>query len=251
LTLSKTKDYRRILNDLPDWENYLLQECGLPGPRANLELLQAVADEGNEALFRRYLESEASQAEANSPYVFLVACGVVGLGKLLADGQAGLLAEIRSYASDPRWRVREAVVMALERWAQADPAAWLQAMEVWSTGSWLEKRAAIAAMCHPYLLKEAEKSSRVLTILDEVTASLPAMGERRNEEFRVLRQTLGYCWSVAAAANPGRGKALLEKWSASEDPDVQWILRENLKKNRLALMDATWVETMAVRLHMR
>jgi hypothetical protein len=34
----------------------------------------------------------------------------------------------------------------------------------------------------------------------------------------------------------------LEKWFASEDPDVRWIMKENLKKERLSRMDAAWVE---------
>jgi len=28
---------------------------------------------------------------------------------------------------------------------------------------------------------------------------------------------------------------------ASTDPDVRWIMKENLKKNRLLRMDADWV----------
>jgi hypothetical protein len=34
----------------------------------------------------------------------------------------------------------------------------------------------------------------------------------------------------------------MEKWLASSDKDIQWIMRENLKKARLARMDAAWVE---------
>jgi hypothetical protein len=33
-----------------------------------------------------------------------------------------------------------------------------------------------------------------------------------------------------------------EKWLADPDKDVRWIMRENLKKNRLVRMDADWVE---------
>jgi hypothetical protein len=62
-----------------------------------------------------------------------------------------------------------------------------------------------------------------------------------NEGFRVLRQALGYCWSVAVVAFPEKGKKMMERWFASEDRDVRWIMRENLKKNRLVRMDAKWV----------
>ena len=44
--MSKTEDYRKKLRELESWDEYLLQESGLPGPRGNLELAQVVADEG-------------------------------------------------------------------------------------------------------------------------------------------------------------------------------------------------------------
>ena len=68
--------------------------------------------------------------------------------------------------------------------------------------------------------------------------------DRSGDDFKTLRQGLGYCWSVAAAACPETGKGLMEKWAACEDKDVRWIIRENLKKNRLLKMDAAWVEEM-------
>jgi hypothetical protein len=33
----------------------------------------------------------------------------------------------------------------------------------------------------------------------------------------------------------------MERWLASDDRDVRWIMRENLRKRRLARMDAAWV----------
>ncbi len=52
---------------------------------------------------------------------------------------------------------------------------------------------------------------------------------------------LAYCWSVAVAAFPEEGKPLMEKWFDSEDKDIRWMVKENLKKNRLVKMDADWV----------
>jgi hypothetical protein len=64
----------------------LLKESGLPGLRGNIELAQVVADEGNLALFQRYLTFTAEEAPTNSPYEFLAFCGTVGLGRILAEG---------------------------------------------------------------------------------------------------------------------------------------------------------------------
>ncbi len=60
----------------------------------------------------------------------------------------------------------------------------------------------------------------------------------------MLRKGLGYCWSVAVAALPEPGKARMERWLASDDPDVRWIMRENLKKARLQRLDPEWVARM-------
>jgi hypothetical protein len=69
--------------------------------------------------------------------------------------------------------------------------------------------------------------------------------DRREEPFRVLRQALGYCWSVAVAALPDEGMRRLERWVGSEDPDVRWIVRENLKKRRLRVIQDTRLEAWA------
>ena len=86
-----------------------------------------------------------------------------------------------------------------------------------------------------------EHAAAVLRILDEITASIPQVTDRKSDAFKTLRQGLGYCWSVAVAALPDDGKPLMENWLVSPDPDIRWIMRENLKKNRLVRMDAAWV----------
>jgi hypothetical protein len=240
--MSKIADYRNTLRACTDWDAYLLSESGLPGPRANLELLQAVADEGDEPLFRRYLAFTVAEASVNTPKVFLTACGVVGLGRLLAEGRMDLLETLHSYASDPRWRIRECVAMALQRLGDSNMPALLQAMAEWSQGNPLEQRAAAAALCEPRLLHDPAHTRQVLQILDGITTSLGRAAERKGEAYRVLKEGLGYCWSVAVVALPEEGKALMEKWLASEDKDIRWVMRENLKKNRLARLDAAWVE---------
>jgi predicted NAD/FAD-dependent oxidoreductase len=78
-------------------------------------------------------------------------------------------------------------------------------------------------------------------MLDAITTSLLAEPNRRTDEFKVLRQALAYGWSVAVAALPAAGKPLLEKWLTTEDRDLAWMARENLKKDRLKRMDAAWV----------
>lgn len=246
--MGRVEEYRDRLRGLAEWEPYLLRECGLPGPRGNLELAQAVAEEGSRELFERYAQLDAEQAPVNSPREFLAFCGVVGLGRLLAEGERGRLSELRRHASDPRWRLREGVAMALQRLGDADMDGLLAAMRVWAAGPPLVQRAAAAALCEPRLLGEPKRVRAVLWILDRVTASLQRSRDRRSADFLTLRQALGYCWSVAVAALPGEGKARMEKWLVSDDKDVRWVMKENLKKKRLARADAGWVEAWRKRL---
>jgi 3-methyladenine DNA glycosylase AlkC len=242
--VSKQQHYRQILRTLDDWEPFLLQESGLPGPRANLELLQAVADEGSEAQFRQWLTLGPDRAPVNSPEQFLAVCGVVGLGRLLAEGDRKVLPTLRSYACDPRWRMREGVAMALQRLGDRDMDALLAEMEGWSRGNWLEKRAAAAAVCEPRLLTEPQHAQRVLQLLDDITTSMANAEDRKSDAFRSLRQALGYCWSVAVAALPAEGTAAMERWLPAADPDVAWIIKENLRKKRLQRINPDWVDAL-------
>ena len=240
--MSRIDEYRRQLAGLADWEPYLCEHSGLPGPRANLELVQAVADAGDLARFDRFagLDDE-----------FLASCGAVGLGRLAAEGRLDLLPRLRKLASDRRWRVREGVAMGLQRIGDADMDRLLTEMEAWADGSPLEQRAAVAALCEPRLLREPGHVRRVLDVLDRVTRSLAASGERRAEPVRVLRQGLAYCWSVAAAALPEEGRRALDRWIGSEDPDVRWVMRQNLGKARIGRLGADWVADRRARLDAR
>jgi hypothetical protein len=250
-SVTKVKKYRESLRELEDWDSFLLQESGLPGPRGNIELARAVAEEGDEELILRYLACDEQRAPTNSPEEFLAFCGVLGLGRLLAEGRTEWLVTLRECASDERWRTREAVAMALQRWGQTDMDLLLQEMEVWSKGGPLEQRAAAAALCEPSLLKDRDETRRVLQVVDGITASIDGVEDRTSEQFKALRKGLGYCWSVAAAAEPQEGKRMMEKWFTSDDRDVLWIMKQNLRKKRLERMDAAWVQESKAKLGMR
>ncbi len=239
--MSKRDDYRQTLRKLSEWELYLLAESGLPGPRGNIELAQAVADEGDERLFLRLLTFDADVAPTNTPQEFLAFCGVVGLGQLVAEGRRDLMPALRLHANDPRWRMREGVAMALQRWGEVDMDGLLAEMVLWSQGSFLEQRAAAAALCEPALLRNPAHVERTLQILDVITASIAQATDRRSEAFQALRKGLAYCWSVAVVARPEAGKPMMERWLASTDRDVRWIMRQNLAKQRLVRADASWV----------
>ena len=213
------EQYRHALRTRDDWEPFLRSESGLPGARANLELVRAVGEEADEARLLRYARADEE---------FLVMCGAVGLGRLVSEGKREHLVRLRELASDSRWRVREAVAMALQRWGDQDFDSLAAEAERWGAGSPLEQRAAVAALCEPRLLRAPEAARRALDLVERVTLSLPRSRDR------ALRQALGYCWSVAVAALPAEGLERFGRLERESDPDLQWVMRENLKKARLA-----------------
>lgn len=241
--MSKVDDYREILRQTADWAEYLLRESWLPGRRANLELAAAAAEEGDADWFDHLLSFDASSAPVNTPYEFLAFCGALGHGKLLEEGDLRAVRTLRICASDPRWRMREAVAMALQRYGRAEMGALLDEMANWSAGILLERRAAAAGPCHPELLVEVDSAERVLRILNQITQSLLEEPDRRSADYIALSKALGYCWSVAAAAQPEIGKPIMERWMVSEDLHIRRIMKENLKMKRLERADSDWTET--------
>lgn len=236
--MTKTEEYCQALQSLNDWGPFLKKNSGLPGPRGNLELAYAVAETGTQKQFEQFLAVEGAE---NTPEVFVLFCGVVGLGKL-ACGNPALFERVRTYASDPRWRIREAVPTGLQLTGDQDMSLLLREMKKWSKGNWYEKRAAAATLAEPRLLKEEKYAKQVLQVLSQITRSMETDDKLKDESYKVLRQGMAYCWSVAVAALPNFGKPLMEEWLVSKDKDVRWLIRENLKKNRLVKVDAKWVK---------
>ncbi len=97
--MGRVEQYRAELRQLTEWEAYLKKNSGLPGTRANLELVEAVGDEADpERLWRLSASSDE----------FLAMCGTAGLGHLAVSGPVawvmqGNLAKARMAALGPSW----------------------------------------------------------------------------------------------------------------------------------------------------
>ncbi len=166
---------------------------------------------------------------------------------MLTLGRLGRVDELRPWASDGRWRVREAVATGLQLLGDADRERFRSTAAAWADGAPFEQRAALAGICEPRLL-DAATASLALELLDRVTVSFTALPDRRSDDAVALRKALCYCWSVAIAADPERGKPKLERWAASGDPDVRRIVRDNLGKSRLARVDQAWTDRLRAEL---
>lgn len=110
----------------------------------------------------------------------------------------------------------------------------MRKLEEWaSKGSLLEMRAAAAGVADPSILEDGEIAARALHIHETIIGRIPDVDDRGDESFRVLRKGLGYTLSVVVHAIPEEGFALMERLTSSPDPDILWIVKQNLKKKRL------------------
>src|SRR2546423_748225 len=155
--------YRAELRALKRWEPYLKKHSGLPGPRANLELVQAVGDEADSDRLWRF---SASADE------FLALCGTAGLGKVALMEPDTVMTWLRELASDRRWRVREGVAIALQRIGRESMPHLLAQMQVWAGEGPYVQRAAAAGLCGSDLLAEDPNTVPVVANLDCLISSL-------------------------------------------------------------------------------
>ncbi|MFN8197544.1 MAG: hypothetical protein U0R72_04330 [Nakamurella multipartita] len=95
----------------------------------------------------------------------------------------------------------------------------------------------MAGLCEPRLLRAPAEAARAIELCRRATDLLVRQdpATRRHPDWRTLRQALGYCWSVAVAADPAAGRPAFARLAQStDDPDVAWIVRTNASKRRLA-----------------
>lgn len=222
--------YRAELAELApaDLSDYLTQHSGLPGPRANLTLLDVAGDVLPEPQIWAFLDESEE---------YLACCGVVGLGRLIvaADDPGGLIQRLTVAAADDRWRVREAAAIAVQRIGDVSAELLRTIVSAWVDDvDPLVVRAGIAAICEPRLLSDPLTATAALAACEHATAALAAIppSARRTDAARVLRKGLAYCWSVAVAASPQQGlRAFFE--IGTDDPDLAWVVAQNLTKQRM------------------
>jgi hypothetical protein len=242
-------------------ERLLLAESGLPGPRGNLELVEAFARSISTTLLPGawlgtlydWADIDAEQAPTGDPREFLAFCAVVAFGTLYHTHACAypcsvrcdcphwpvqdqyIVETIRRAAVDPRWRLREAAAMALQHLGEGDSSALRETLASWLNGpSLLEQRAALAALAHPPLLRDrgmARFALRAGNAALKKLAALPAV-LRRGEDFRVLVKGMSYALSVLVASLPEEGFALLDRWSSYAASRGDAVLKRILEANR-------------------
>ncbi len=246
LLLNKIGSYEvELVNISPKkWDAFLKEHSHLPGPKANLELAKAFSRVGTLMDFKKYIRLDEEDAPENTPDEFLTFCGVIGFGQYLAEyHDGGLLMQLMERANDPRWRIREAVVLALQIIGKKRLSRLMGYLSSWVEGTYLEQRAAIKAICEPDLLTDPKAALLALELLEWATATMVECDDLQDEEYYILKEALSDCWSVAVVALPEKGKSMMDRWIKEKHPVVSLIMKENLQKERLSQLDQDWVKT--------
>lgn len=114
----------------------------------------------------------------------------------------------------------------------------------WLNGNATEQRADVAGLCEPKILKDKTDAERVLQILAKVTYKPGNFPPKLSEAEKVLRKALCYAWSVAIVSHPEAGKPMFEELVKNLNPHIKYIVKKNLKKNRISKMDKIWVNSI-------
>jgi hypothetical protein len=243
-------------------KDYIAANSNLPGPRGNLELAQAWGEvveayAGPAAaklwnLCIKLANISADEAPVNDPKELIPFCGAVGIGAIgsvLPEFFDQAIAALKVLANDSRWRMREAVPMGLTKLMTSRSQDTLQTLTAWTVdGTLLELRAVAAGVAEPALLKNEEIAATALELHKNIFKRVLKIEARKTEDFRVLKKALGYTLSVVVKASPQPGFTYMAQLVDIQDKDVQWIVKENLKKNRLVKNFPEEVATIKQRL---
>jgi hypothetical protein len=237
---------------------YLINNSNLPSPRGNLELAKAFADlvkdnSSNQSeklwqLCSEFIKITAEQAPTNNPMEFVAFCGAEGIGAIGSVSpqyfkQTLLIMKVQ--ANDSRWRMREGVCFGLQRLMAGHGMAVIEQFEEWlDNATLLELRVIAGSVADPPLLKDNKLANAALALHKEIFKKVLIIADRKSENFRILRKALGFTLSVVVRATPEPGFEFMRQLVNSKDADVRWILKENLKKNRLTKNFPEQVESL-------
>ncbi len=243
-----TRSIESLLADRDRLEHLVISNSCLPSPRANLEFASTFADvfgtRGYDAqlwsMLLDWSRIAAHEANTNSPREYLPFCALPALGLMALSSdspcQETLVCELLRAASDPRWRTREAVAIALQRIGERDWSFLRRFIEgcMPTAGPWVQ-RAILAGLAHPPLLISHVAAVFALDVADEILRAY-ARADRETlaaEPYRVLHKGLDYALSVFVAACPEDGFRFLGQWARHDEVEVKKVIAANLRKARL------------------
>lgn len=247
--LSDLQQYTLVNNKIV---SYLLAHSNLPGKRGNIELAFSFADYIEE-LYNVNTQQMFNYCVAliseNPPHIhvtgneeFLPFCGIIALGrigKIDSTKESDVIELIKNSAQDERWRIREAVAMAIQEMMDIRPEAIIKTLQAWANeDNYLIHRAVAAGLAEPRFMKNREIARISLDIHKAILDRIAREPARRDTEYQALVKGLCYTLSVIITGIEDEGFTYLETLIETGHPVMIKIVRENLKKKRLARLNA-------------
>jgi len=251
--LSKVSEYANLISGylngirFEKLKEFLKANSNLPGPRGNLEMAYAFGDcfagdidDVSWAFVVELSNIDSEQAPVNDPGEILPFCAALAAGSqyTYADNErkSQIKSILRAAMNDDRWRMREGAAMGYQRMAESDFGAVKEIFEsLYPDSNFVEKRAIIAALAHPPILKDKDVALYSLKISEDIMDGLAVLkpDELKSGGFKVLSKGLEYALSVFTAYAPDEGFKMLKAFAALPQKDLKRIIRSNLGKARL------------------
>ena len=221
----------------------LARLSGLPGPRANMGVLEAFADacalrgERADGLLIALAKLDADHAPGATPLEFLPMCGVAGLGaraSLDKKARAQLLSVLHESAEDFRFRVREVVPTALARVGAATGDELVPMLEEWTNG-FFHAAAALRALASPEWSVTLTKAAPVIARMDEAfrLADDAPRATQRYPGWKALIDVLAFAPGKLASRFGVAVFDMLVRWSTVKEPILRDVIEKNLQDPRL------------------
>jgi hypothetical protein len=251
--LSKVSEYTDsisgYLNEsrFEELKEFLKANSNLPGPRGNLEMAYAFADcfagdidDVSWAFVIGLSNIDSEQAPVNDPGEILPFCAALAAGSQYYRADEARKAQIRTILkaamNDERWRMCEGAAMGYQRMAERDFKAVKGIFDsLYPKSIFLEKRAIIAALAHPPILKEKDIAQYSLKVSEDIMDGILTLNteELKSDGFKVLSKGFEYALSVFVAYAPDEGFEMLRRFATAPQKDIKRIIRSNLGKARL------------------
>lgn len=227
---------------------------GLPGPRMNIGVAVAFANEcaargkAADRVVDKLASLDAEIAPGASELEFLPVCGVVAVGVRAAKekdrkARAKALAFLHDTSEDLRFRVREAAATALARIGASDPHGTVREVATWMDG-YFQAATVLRALGEQGWLDAIKDGETVLERLDEafVLARDAPRSAVRWPGWKALHEELGRVPAAVAARFGVPAFDMMAKWSAVEMPELRDAIEKNLRDGRLGGRFAREVE---------
>lgn len=220
----------------------LVKHSRLPGTRPNLELAEAFAAScasrgaRSDALVTAMVRMDADRAPGATELEFLPLCGVYAAGfRAASDPRATkMLTLLHDAAEDLRFRVRDAVVVALAKVGAVRGDELVAQVSDWMDG-FFHASAVLRALGSAAWLTRIDDATGPCELLDAAFRTLDgaARSASRYPGFKALVEAFRAAPAPLALRFGAPVLGVLETFASCKDPDLRALVRESIKDPKL------------------